>query len=201
MAAGMPEILRDVVKAGHTVGTHTWKHIQIDKIKGGEAEWKAEIEKGFSAASRAVGETGSVASFFRFPALKHSKEALEYLASRNIAVFSTDIDSWDYKIQSSDRLVKSVMDRLEKKTKGIILMHDIRPNTSKAVPMLLAELKAKGYKVVHLKAKAPVKTLAQYDAEIEKSMKGLGAGHDRPMSSVIRTIEEASPSASASAKK
>jgi hypothetical protein len=67
--------------------------------------------------------------------------------------------------------------------------------------MLLAELKAKGYKVVHLKAKAPVKTLAQYDAEIEKSMKGLGAGHDRPMSSVIRTIEEASPSASASAKK
>jgi hypothetical protein len=77
-------------------------------------------------------------------------------------------------------------------------MHDIQPNTAKAVPKLLAELKAKGYKVVHLKAKGEVKTLAQYDSEVEKGMKGMSAGHDRPMSSVIKTIEEAtSPSASA----
>jgi hypothetical protein len=91
-----------------------------------------------------------------------------------------------------------VMDKLEKKTKGIILMHDIQPNTAKSVPRLLAELKAKGYRVVHLKAKGEVKTLAEFDAQIEKNMKGMGAGHDRPMSSVIRTIEDASsPTAAA----
>jgi peptidoglycan/xylan/chitin deacetylase (PgdA/CDA1 family) len=197
MAAGLPEILRDVSKAGHTIGTHTWKHIPINKLKD-DAEWKAEIEKGFSAARRAVG--GPIAPFFRFPALRDSKESLSYLASRNIGVFSTDIDSFDFTIRTPDRLVKRVMDRLERKTKGILLMHDIQPNTAKAVPQLLAELKAKGYRIVHLTAKAEVKTLAKYDALIEKDMKGMAAGNDRPMSSVIRTIEEAGPAPTASKK-
>ena len=197
MAAGLPEILRDVAKAGHTVGTHTWKHIPINKLKD-DAEWKAEIEKGFSAARRAVG--GPIAPFFRFPALKDSKESLSYLASRNIGVFSTDIDSFDFITRTPDALVKKVMDKLERKTKGIVLMHDIQPNTAKAVPALLAELKAKGYKIVHMTAKAEVKTLAEYDALIEKDMKGMAAGNDRPMSSVIRTIEEAGPASTASKK-
>jgi hypothetical protein len=30
---------------------------------------------------------------------------------------------------------------------------------------------------------------------IEKDVKGLAAGHDRPMSSVVRTVEEAPPQA------
>ncbi len=197
MAAGLPEILRDVAKAGHTVGTHTWKHIPISKLKD-DAEWKAEIEKGFSAARRAVG--GPIAPFFRFPALKDSKESLSYLASRNIGVFSTDIDSFDFMTRTPDALVKKVMDKLERKTKGIVLMHDIQPNTAKAIPKLLAELKAKGYRIVHMTAKAEVKTLAEYDALIEKDMKGMAAGNDRPMSSVIRTIEEAGPASTASKK-
>src|SRR5262249_25580891 len=33
MAAGLPEILRDVAKGGHTIGSHTWKHIPINKLK------------------------------------------------------------------------------------------------------------------------------------------------------------------------
>jgi peptidoglycan/xylan/chitin deacetylase (PgdA/CDA1 family) len=197
MAAGLPEIIRDVAAAGHTIGTHTWSHADLSRLK--EDAWKAEIEKAVSAVTRAVGHP--VAPFFRYPFLRDSKETLAYFASRNVAVFSADLDSFDFKIHSSDRLVKTVMDRLEKKTKGIILMHDIQPHTAKAVPQLLAELKAKGYKIVHLKPKGELTTLAEYDALVEKDMKGLGAGNDRPMSSVVRTIEEASPSPTASAKK
>jgi hypothetical protein len=86
--------------------------------------------------------------------------------------------------------LKQAMERLERKGKGILLMHDVQPVTAKALPRLLAELKAKGFKVVHLKPKAEVKTLAQYDALVEKDMKGMAAGHSRPLSSVVRTIEE-----------
>jgi peptidoglycan/xylan/chitin deacetylase (PgdA/CDA1 family) len=200
MAAGLPEILRDVAKAGHTIGTHTWSHKGVYRFKD-EEEWKAEIEKGFSAARRAVGDTGPIASFFRFPELKDSKESLAYLASRNIGVFSTDIDSWDFKWRNPDVLVQKVMAKLDRATKGILLMHDIQPHTAKAVPKLLAEMKAKGYKIVHMKAKADVKTLPKYDALIEKDMKGMAAGNDRPMSSVIKTIEEAGPAPTAAAKK
>jgi hypothetical protein len=79
-------------------------------------------------------------------------------------------------------------------------MHDIQPGTAKALPQLLAELKAKGYKIVHMKPKAELKTLAQYDALIEKDMKGLAAGTDRPLSSVVRTIEEAPSQPTTAAK-
>jgi len=187
MAAGLPEILRDVAKAGHTIGTHTWSHADLSKMKN-EADWKAEIEKGASAVKRAVG--GPVAPFFRYPFLKDSKETLAHLASRGMAIFSADMDSFDFKFRNPDGFVKSVMERLERKGKGILLLHDVQPVTAKAVPQLLAELKAKGYKIVHMRPKAELKTLAEYDALIEKDMKGLAAGTDRPLSSVVRTVDE-----------
>jgi peptidoglycan-N-acetylglucosamine deacetylase len=196
MAAGMPEIIREVAKAGHTIGTHTWSHADLSKLKN-EADWKAEIEKGVSAVKRAVG--GPIAPFFRYPVLKDSKGSLAHLASRNIAIFSADLDSFDFKFRDPEGFVKSVMERLEKKGKGILLFHDVHPVTSKAVPQMLAELKARGYRVVHMKAKAEVKTLAEYDSLIEPLMKGMAAGTGRPMSSVVSTVEEP-PQPTAAAK-
>ena len=184
LAGGYPEVLREVVKNGHTVGTHTVTHPNLAKLPMEKA--KAEIEKSVSIASRAAGTP--VAPFFRFPFLKDSPELLQYLGSRNIAVFSTDMDSFDFKRPRPKRLIKNIMSNLDKKGKGIILMHDIQPNTAKAMPQLLKELKAKGYKIVHLTAKAPVVTLVEYDKLIEKDVRGLAAGNQRPLSSVVRTI-------------
>ena len=42
------------------------------------------------------------------------------------------------------------MAKLQKRGKGIILMHDFRPGTAEAMPELLRQLKAGGYKVVHM---------------------------------------------------
>jgi hypothetical protein len=44
------------------------------------------------------------------------------------------------------------MRRLNEKGRGIILMHDIHPATALALPILLNELKANGYHVVHVVA-------------------------------------------------
>ena len=48
------------------------------------------------------------------------------------------------------------MTKVDKLGKGIILMHDFQKQTGEALPALLARLKAGGYKVVQMKAKAPV---------------------------------------------
>jgi peptidoglycan/xylan/chitin deacetylase (PgdA/CDA1 family) len=185
MAIGLPEILRDVIRRGHTVGTHTWSHADIRKKNDQEA--KDEIEKGISAVRRGAG--APVAPFFRYPFLRDTPASLAHLASRNIAVFSTDIDSFDFKPQTPEKLVEAIMKKLEKKGKGIILMHDIQKHTAKALPDLLEKLKAGGYKIVFMKAKDELKTLAEYDQMIEKDVKGLpAAGAERPVSSVIRTV-------------
>lgn len=185
MALGLPEIIRDVARRGHTVGTHTWSHQDLRKKSDQEA--KDEIEKGISAVRRAVG--GPISPFFRYPYLRDSSATLAHLASRNISMFSTDVDSFDFRRQSPQKLVETIMAKLDKRGKGIILMHDIQPRTAEAMPGLLAALKKGGYKVVHMTAKDDLKTLAEYDALIEKDVKGLPAvGSERPMSSVVKTV-------------
>jgi hypothetical protein len=166
----------------------------LSKLKGDKPT--EEIEKGFSAIKIALTAPG--APFFRFPYLKDPKEALDYLGTRNVAVFSHDLDSFDFKMRKPEDVLKSVMTKLEKKGKGIILLHDFQQATAKAVPDLLKELKAKGYKVVHMKAKTPVATLAQWDEAAKSEVKG-AIGGGRPTSSVVRTIEETQPASSTTA--
>ncbi len=185
LAVGYPEVLREVAAGGHTIGAHTFSHIDLGKAAPEKA--KDEIERGFSAVRRGAGT--ATAPFFRYPYLRDSKDSVGHLGGRNIAIFSTDIDSFDFKVQPPENIVKTVMTKLDKRGKGIVLMHDIQPATAKALPMLLTELKAKGYKVVHMRPKDAVKTLAEFDALIEKDVKGLpSAGSEKPTSSVVKTI-------------
>ena len=178
-----PEILKQVAAAGHTIGTHTWSHPDLTKKSFAEA--KDEIEKGVSAVHAAVG--GPTAPFFRFPDLRHPPQMVTYLGGRNIAIFSTDIDSFDFKLRKPEQVINSVMAKLATHGKGIILMHDFQRATAEALPELLTQLKAKGYRVVHMQARGTLQTLPAYDEVIAKEVK-LPTVSTRPTSSVVRTI-------------
>ena len=180
-----PEILKQVAEAGHSIGTHTWSHADLSKKSVEEA--KKEIEMGASAVHMAV--AGPTAPFFRFPFLRHPPELVTYLGQRNIAIFSTDMDSFDFTMRKPEQVIQSVITKLQKHGKGIILMHDFQHATADAVPELLNQLKANGYKVVHMVAKAPLQPLPQYDEMVMKENK-LPTVSSRPTSSVVRTISE-----------
>ena len=163
-ASWHPEITKQVIDAGMTVGTHTWSHRDLARKPYSKDLEKAaqEIEIGNSAVHMAAAG-GPVAPFFRFPELQHSPRSLEYLAQRNIAIFSTDIDSRDFTMHRPEQVTKSVMDQLDKHGKGMILMHDFHSNTAEALPELLRQLKAAGYKVVHIVPKVELTTIPKYD--------------------------------------
>jgi hypothetical protein len=78
---------------------------------------------------------------------------------------------------------------VEKQGKGIILMHDFQKRTAEALPTLLRRLKAGGYKVVQMKARAPFQTLADYDEALVKDMK-LPVASTRPVNSVVQTVSD-----------
>lgn len=180
-----PEILRQVEEAGHSIGSHTWSHVDLSKKSLQEA--KDEIEKGLSAVKLAL--SAPATPFFRFPALKHPPELVTYLGERGIGIFSTDMDSFDFTARKPERVVSNVLAKLKKHGKGIVLLHDFQQHTAQAVPELLNQLKANGYKIVHMKAKDPAKSIASYDAMILKEQK-LPTVSARPTSSVVRTISE-----------
>jgi peptidoglycan/xylan/chitin deacetylase (PgdA/CDA1 family) len=180
-----PEILKEVVAGGHSVGTHTWSHRNLGRMKFEEA--KTEIEKGISAVAMATG--APPAPFFRFPVLQHPPQLVTYLGERNVGIFSTDLDSFDFKMRKSEQVVDSVLKKLEKNGKGIVLMHDFQKVTADGVSDLLKRLKDGGYKIVHMTGKTPVKPLPEYDEMVKKEVK-LPTVSDRPTSSVVRTINE-----------
>jgi 3-dehydroquinate dehydratase len=104
-------------------------------------------------------------------------------------VFSTDIDSRDFKLHKPEEVIKSVIGQLEKHGKGIILMHDFHRNTAEALPELIRQLKAGGYKVVHMVPKGEVTTVLKYDEMVRQQDK-ISSHNTRPESSVVRTIGE-----------
>ncbi|OAF10845.1 oligosaccharide deacetylase [Bradyrhizobium centrolobii] len=183
-----PEILKQVYAAGHTIGAHTWSHANLNNKKLTEQQRKDEIEKGFSAVKWALGGI-SPSPFFRFPALQHPPEMVTYLGNRNIAIFSCDLDSFDFKASKPEKVIDTVMKKLDKLGKGIILLHDFQKHTAEALPELLNRLKAGGFKVVAMRAKAPVSTLPEYDQELLKDVK-LPTVSQRPVNSVVTTVSE-----------
>src|SRR5690606_5484350 len=67
---------------------------------------------------------------------------------------------------------RTVLNRLERDGKGIILFHDIQMSTARGIKELLAELQSRGFRVVHIVPSKPATTLPEFDAMAAKSTKG-----------------------------
>jgi hypothetical protein len=162
MAIVYPDTVKDVGRRGHTIGGHTWSHANLGakSLEGGVAE----VERGFSAISAALG--GPIAPFFRFPYLSDPDAMIEYLKRRNVAIWGIDVDSYDTRGFSSTRIARWTLDHVKQEGKGIILFHDIKGTTQRALPEVLDELKRAGFKVVHLKPKSMLATETAQDAAI-----------------------------------
>jgi peptidoglycan-N-acetylglucosamine deacetylase len=170
MAMAYPETLREVMGRGHTLGTHTWSHpMHMRRMSIGESV--AEIEKGFAAVATAAGQP--IAPFFRFPGLSDNGPMLSHLQKRGIATFTVDVVSNDSYIPSVERLTKETLAKAEARNGGIMLFHDIKAVTAKALPGILSELQRRGFRVVHLVSKhthqPDQKYAGEFAAQLAKS--------------------------------
>lgn len=157
-----PDLVREVDRQGHSIGTHTWSHANLQKKSASGME--AEIELGISGVQKALGKPA--APFFRFPYLATPRHAVEYLKQRNTAIFSIDVDSRDFRTRSPTVAMRNVMNGLKARGRGIILFHDIQPSTVGAIGALLTDLKANGYRVVHVVPKQRQTTIASFDQRV-----------------------------------
>lgn len=151
MAKLFSEEAQKVEEGGHTIGTHSFGHpFTFNRMT--EAQAGAEIDKGIAAVATAIGDPAKLAPFFRVPGFLTSKTTEEALASRGLMTWSADVPSDDWRGISSDEIVRRVMSRLDAKSRGIILMHDIHEHTVAALPEILKQLKEHGYRVVQVVA-------------------------------------------------
>ena len=144
-----PEGVRKVRDAGHTVATHTQNHpSNMNRLPIDRAQ--KEIEDGIASVTAALGDGTAPAPFFRIPGLGRSDVIEEYAEAKGIQIWSADFPADDWRHVSPQRVYDLAIQRLEAKGKGILLLHDIQPRTVAALPRILRELKARGYRIVHV---------------------------------------------------
>jgi peptidoglycan/xylan/chitin deacetylase (PgdA/CDA1 family) len=150
MANAHPEWVRKVAAAGHTIGTHSQTHpLTFHRMSLDKAQ--KQIDDGFASVQAALGTDYKVAPFFRYPGLLRQANSEAYLAEHHIMAWSADFpgDDWKRRITPVE-VIRRSLHRLEARGRGILLLHDIHKVTVAALPTLLAELKARGFKVVHV---------------------------------------------------
>ena len=162
-AEDLPEIARREVIEGHTVAHHTYSHPQPTLHHMSEAAARADLLKGMIAVEKAAygqdfgaGEPKDLkdlklhAPFFRFPGFAETGDLRHWLSANNVGIFGVDLWASDWIKMTPEQELHLVMSRLAGLGKGMLLLHDNRQWTADMLPMLLRELKAKGYRVVHM---------------------------------------------------
>src|SRR4051794_32601487 len=148
------EGVRKVRDAGHTIATHTQNHPgNMNRLPLDRAQ--KEIEDGIASVTAALGDGTAPAPFFRIPGLGRSDVIEDYAEAKGLQIWSADFPADDWRNVSSARVYDLAIQRLEAKGKGILLLHDIQARTVAALPRILSELKARGYRLVHVVPATP----------------------------------------------
>ena len=167
-----PELARRERADGHTIGHHSMTHPAFTLRGFDEASAERDIDAGVAADEKALygKDAGAPAHphtpFFRFPGFADTPALLGALDARRYVVFGTDLWAEDWLPMTPDFERAHVLRLLDAAPhhNGILLLHDTVPSTAAMLPGLLAELRRRGYTVVHLvhdaAAPAPALTLA-----------------------------------------
>ena len=150
-ASAHPGLARRIAAEGHSVGTHTWSHPSLKRIKPDAAV--AQIDRGISAVEMALhgkATTTPQTPFFRFPGFESTPAELDLLQSRGIVVFGADLWASDWNKMTPNQELQLVTGRLDAAGKGIILFHDTKAQTAAMMPAFLRYLRDHGYHVVHV---------------------------------------------------
>ena len=144
---GNEEIVKRMAEEGHLIGSHTYNHVQLNKLS--ESKAKEEILKG---CNKIYETTGVCPSFVR-PPFGEWKKNLDFCVTM-LPVF-WNVDSLDWKLQNTEKIVKRVVKDV--KEGDIILMHDIFKESVDAAEIFIPQLLQEGYQLVTVSELAAAK--------------------------------------------
>jgi peptidoglycan-N-acetylglucosamine deacetylase len=146
-----PSLVREVAARGHTIGTHTYNHVDLSNLSNQEAV--AEIYAGQQAVAAALAPDDLAPSrFFRFPYLAQNGVIRTSAVESRFIVLDVDIDSKDYFAETPQQVLDRTLARLDEQGAGVVLFHDIHLRTAAVLPEFLKTLRERGYQVVALRS-------------------------------------------------
>jgi peptidoglycan/xylan/chitin deacetylase (PgdA/CDA1 family) len=131
------DVLRDAFRRGHLVGNHTYHHDVMDTMD--DATLAREIDRTGEIIARTIGQPTFL---FRPPygALHHPR-AVRAVFSRGLTPVFWGIDTRDWEARTPEQVVANFSAGLDDTPRGgVVLMHDIQPRTTVALPLIFAEV-------------------------------------------------------------
>lgn len=140
MAETYPEILKDILDAGHTLGLHTTDHTHLTKVSVEKAISVVEDEAAFIEEA-----TGKSVYYLRPPGGFINKSLAQTIGRPCIM---WDVDPLDWKYRDAQKVSDAVLKNV---TSGdIVLSHDLYQSTYEAYEIIIPELAKRGYRFVSI---------------------------------------------------
>jgi len=143
LAEGRPDLVKQVVAAGHCVGNHTYHHVKLTAVPIGTAA--AEI-KACGNVLRDI--TGCPPNWFRPPGGRTDTDVLLAARALGYRMVLWDVFPADSRSPGRSTIRRRVLD--EASPGSIVLMHDGIQQTLDVLPGIVAILRARGYRFVTL---------------------------------------------------
>jgi peptidoglycan/xylan/chitin deacetylase (PgdA/CDA1 family) len=142
-----PDIVREIVAAGHVVANHTYNHPNL--IFRSQTQFRDELARCELALDNAVGENH--APLFRPPFGGRRPAVFRTLKDSGMKPILWSVTGWDWNAKSSDEIERKVKNQI--RGGDVILLHDgghlafgtDRSFTVKATDQLIARYKGEGY--------------------------------------------------------
>lgn len=137
-------LLQRMAADGHIVGNHTWSHKHITALSFRELQ--DEIGKVEDAYTRITNR--EMMKFFRPPAGEFNREALLNIQKLGYSTifWSLAYKDWDTRNQRGrDYAYSNVIDNLH--NGAIILMHSVSRDNTEALPLIIDEIRNRGYRI------------------------------------------------------
>ncbi len=173
-AQARPDLVREIARRGHIIGTHTWSHPDNLRHLSLKAA-KSQITRGFAAAHNALEnapyeERQALAPFFRFPGLNDNKKLIAWLGAQDIAIMSCSFGADDWKPISANSIYRRGLSAIESEGRGILILHDTKSRTADMLSNFIVTLEKRGYRFVQLAPKPHQPTLAETTQNLRTSV-------------------------------
>lgn len=151
-----PEQVREVVRRGHNVASHSWSHPTYLRFWAREAQI-GEVRRSYAALETALAdappeERARLEPMFRFPGLGEGPWLADWLNQRGIIVVSAEAGTDDWRGYSAGSITRITLNAMEDNQGGVLILHETRPQMIEALPGLLDELTARGFTFVQITA-------------------------------------------------
>ena len=130
-----------LAESGMEIGNHSKTHPHMNSLS--DAKLREEVEYVNVAVRNLTGVTPAV---FRAPFGEYDDELITCVNESGMIPVQWDVDSLDWKGISASEITKRVLGKV--KNGSIILCHNNSDHITEALPTILDELKAQGYRFV-----------------------------------------------------